>query len=232
MTIFRAKITRLANQAAPLIVISYWTFLDSAEVYDPDKNSFTSTGNMTAARESHTATVLKDGKVFITGGHTGRQSSIIIYSSTEVYDPTSGLFTSRPSMVIKRHKHDAVLLEDGRVLVLGGADEGDDDGQYRSAEIFDPQRGIFTPAGNMKATRYKFKGTSVLLESGQVLLMGGAAVPEIYDPATNTFRQLMGSLGTTRLFATATSLPDGHVILMGGYGTNISASAKAWVFEP
>lgn len=209
-----------------------WTFLDSAELYDPNTNTFTLTGNMTIARESHTATLLKDGKVLITGGHKGRRSSIIIYSSAELYDPTSGLFTSTTSMLTERHKHDAVLLEDGRVLVVGGADERDDGGQYSSAEIYDPHTGMFTMAGNMNASRYKFQGTSVLLRTGKVLLIGGAGVTEIYDPVTNTFSKVIDGLGTTRLFATATSLPDGKVILVGGYGTNISASANAWVFQP
>jgi N-acetylneuraminic acid mutarotase len=209
-----------------------WTFLNSAELYDPNKNTFALTGNMTVARESHTATLLKDGKVLISGGHKGRQSSIIIYSSAELYDPTSGLFTSTTNMLTKRHKHDAVLLEDGRVLVVGGADERDDGGQYSSAEIYDPHAGIFTMLGNMNASRYKFQGTSVLLRTSKVLLIGGASITEIYDPVTNTFSKVVDGLGTTRLFATATSLPDGKVILVGGYGTNISASANAWIFQP
>jgi hypothetical protein len=86
--------------------------------------------------------------------------------------------------------------------------------------------------GNMNSSRYKFQGTSILLRTGKVLLMGGASVTEIYDPGTNTFSKVVDGLGTTRLFATATSLPDGNVILAGGYGTNISASANAWVFQP
>ncbi len=209
-----------------------WTFLDSAELYDPIKNTFALTGNMTVARESHTATLLEDGKVLITGGHKGRQSSIIIYSSAELYDPISGLFASTTSMLTERHKHDAVLLADGRVLVVGGADERDDGGQYSSAEIYDPRAGIFTMTGNMNASRYKFQGTSILLRTGKVLIIGGASITEVYDPETNTFSKIVDGLGTTRLFATATSLPDGKVILAGGYGTNISASASAWVFHP
>jgi N-acetylneuraminic acid mutarotase len=210
-----------------------WTFVDSAEIYDPIKGTFTPTGHMTVAREAHIATLLKDGKVLIIGGHNGRRSSIIIYASAELYDPVSRSFTPTVgTMLTRRHKHDAVALEDGRVLVVGGADENDDRGQYISTEIYDPHTGIFTMAGNMNTSRYKFQGTSILMQTGKVLLMGGASITEIYDPETNIFQKVMDGVGTTRLFASATSLPDGRVLLAGGYGTDISSSANAWVFQP
>lgn len=209
-----------------------WIFLDSAEIYDPVKGTFTPTGHMTAAREAHIATLLKDGKVLIMGGHKDRRESIVIYASAELYDPVSGLFTPTGEMLTKRHKHDAIALEDGRVLVVGGADERDDRGQYISSEIYDPQTGMFTMAANMTTSRYKFQGSSILMKTGQVLLMGGASVTEIYDPTTNTFSIVTAGVGATRLFASATSLPDGRVLFAGGYGTDISASTNAWIFQP
>lgn len=213
-------------------VTTGWGFLQTAELYDPNKNTFASTGNMHVARESHTATLLNDGKVLITGGHQGRRSSITIHSSAEVYDPGSGIFALTSNMLTRRHKHDAVLLEDGRVLIAGGTDERDEDGQYKSTEVYNPDTGQFSKMSDMKANRYKFQGTSFLLKNGNVLIMGGADIFEIYDPATNTFTEVTDNEGATRLFATATLLPDGRVILSGGYGRNISSSAKVWLFQP
>jgi N-acetylneuraminic acid mutarotase len=112
-----------------------WTFLESAEVYDIESKSFSLTGSMNSARESHTATLLKNGTVLITGGHKGRRADIKIYSSAEIYNPSTGQFIQTGNMSIIRHKHDAVLLADGRVLITGGSDERDYDGVYKSLKF-------------------------------------------------------------------------------------------------
>jgi hypothetical protein len=212
-----------------------WTFLSSAELYDPATGTFTPTGDMTVARESHTITKLQDGRVLITGGHRGRHSDIILYDSAELYDPQTGLFTEVGHMTVRRHKHDAVLLSDGKVLITGGSDEGDDQNAYRSAEIFDPRTGIFSQVGDMPTVRYKHIGTSLLLQSGNVLLAGGARNAVIYDELQDTFATVPGDLGTdvlSRLFSTATLLSDGNVLLTGGYGIGQNASAGAWIYSP
>ena len=208
-----------------------WTFLASAELYDPATNTFTATGEMLAARESHTATLLANGKVLIAGGHRGRRAAITIYSSAEIYDPATGRFSATGEMTRIRHKHEAVLLADGRVLIVGGADERDGRPAYTSTEIYNPVRGTFTAAGNMNAPRYKLQGTAVLLNDGKVLIAGGANRAEVFDPSRNTFSYAAGDMGTSRLFATATRLRNGQVLITGGYHGNNHASSNAWIYR-
>jgi hypothetical protein len=208
-----------------------WTFLSSAEIYDPETGAFTPIDSMTTPRESHTATLLEDGKVLITGGHKDRRAAITIYSSTEIYDPSLGKFLSAGTMSVRRHKHDAALLSDGRVLIVGGSDERDRNGAYASAEIYDPHTRRFTPTVGMNARRYKHRGTTVLLPGGQVLVAGGSNFAEIFDPMAGVFVKVNGSMGSDRLFSAATLLRNGHVLITGGYDEGMSTSSKAWLYQ-
>ncbi len=209
-----------------------WTFLGNAELYDPKTNTFTTTGEMMTARESHTATLLNDGTVLIAGGHKGRRSEITIYTSAEIYNPVSGTFTAAGNLSVKRHKHDATRLADGRVLIVGGSDERDGGGAYRNAEVFNPADGSFTTVkNNMNTARYKLQGTAILLKSGKVLIAGGAHRAEVFDPTTNNFSFAGGDMGTKRLFATGTLLKNGQVLITGGYTDGNVVSANAWIYR-
>lgn len=209
-----------------------WTFLDSAELYDPQSGTFSPAGRMTKLRVAHTATLLRNGLVLISGGSNGRHSAITIHQSAELYDPTTNRFTVTGNLNTRRHKHDAALLPDGRVLVIGGSDERDDQGEYTSAEIYNPATGSFTVAGNMYAARYKFQNTSLVLKSGKVLIMGGSSLTEIYDPVTNIFSGATRSVGTKRLFSASALLQSGEALFTGGYGTSVTSSTDAWLFIP
>lgn len=208
-----------------------WTFLSSAEIYDPQSGTFTSTGSMTTARESHTATLLKDRRVLITGGHKDRRVNVTVYSSTELYDASTGKFSAAGNMTVRRHKHDATLLSDGRVLVVGGADERDRDGAYTSAEIYDPHTGRSLPTTNMNVQRYKLRGTTILLQDEKVLIAGGSNVAELFDPSTNVVAKVEGSMGTDRLFSAATLLHNGEVLITGGYDQRMVTSSGAWLYQ-
>src|SRR5262249_37839340 len=196
---------------------SDWPEQVMAELYDPSSGTFIPAGKMNSPRADHTATLLGNGKVLIAGGAAGRKQSEKIVSSAEIYDPDSRIFTPTGQMAIMRHKHSAALLPDGRVIVMGGADSRIYRGQFSSAEIYNPDKGIFTLTGNMNTVRYKIRDAVVILKNGKVLVAGAAPRLEVFDPVSSIFSLVSGEMERARYYSTATLLQNGEVLIVGGY---------------
>ena len=163
-----------------------------AELFDPTTRTFHPASEMKTPRAAHTATLLTDGRVLIAGG---KSSAGAVLASAEVYDPESNIFVAAGDMSSRRYKHSATLLRDGNVLVAGGSDEGDWNGQRRSAEIFDPETNKFTAASGMHRPRFKFTGAVTTSRDGRVVVAGAGRRVEIYDPWRGQFSVGGGSSG-------------------------------------
>jgi hypothetical protein len=209
--------------------------ISSAEIYDPATGRFVQTGSMAEPRGAHTATALKDGRVLIVGGGSGHYPSQNIYRSAELFDPGTGKFTAAGQLIVGRHKHAAILLPSGKVLVVGGSDNRDWHGEYASAEIYDPRSGTFSATGAMNTARFKLPAAVALLSNGKVLVAGGGPFAELYDEATGSFTKVPGSLGSARFFASLTLLSGGQALITGGYaesGNGLAATPAAWLYKP
>lgn len=204
-----------------------WTFLSSAEIYDPATGRSALVGSLSAARESHTATLLEDGRVLVVGGHQGRRANMEVFAGAEVFDTRTGRFEPAGVMRTPRHKHDAVRLADGRVLVVGGADHTDRV-HFATTEVWVPRKASFQPGPKMAQARYKIAGTSIVLPDGDVLLTGGARVVERLSAAAWEFQALAGTLPAAYRFAAAAILPDGSVLVTGGYDDSNANSSGVW----
>jgi len=202
------------------------TSYNKATLYDSATGVFSGTGNMTASRGGHTATLLANGKVLIAGGADQDPTGTGL-ASAELYDPTSGTFTQTGSMAVGRFLHTATLLQNGRVLIVGGVLTSTSD-PVATAEVYDPATGIFTMTGAMATARERH--TATLLADGRVLIVGGTTFTgtgnlhptvtvEIYDPTTGSF-SVTGSMAEARTFHTATLLPNGKVLVAGGGDEN------------
>jgi hypothetical protein len=206
-----------------------WTFLRSAEVYDPETGRSELVGSMNVPRESHTATLLNDGRVLVVGGHSGRRPNVELYASAEIFDPRTARFESAGALATPRHKHDAVRLRDGRVLVIAGADHTDRL-HYATTEIYDPRTATFAAGPSMSNKRYKIAGTSIVLPSGDVLVTSGAPVAELLDISAWVFREVPGRFPAAYHFSAAAPVGKGDVLVAGGYSDPNKNTGGVWRF--
>ena len=206
-----------------------WTFLQSAELYDPQTRRSEPVGSMDLRRESHTATLLADGRVLVIGGHTGRRANMTVHGSAELFDPQNRRFSAAGTLATARHKHDAIKLTDGRVLVIAGADHTDRL-HYATTEVYNPRTSTFEKGPSMAQRRYKIAGTSILLPGGNVLVTSGAQAAELLDVGKWEFRTVPGRFPEAYRFSAAAPLPNGDVVIAGGYSDANTNTAGVWRF--
>ena len=192
--------------AVVMLAIATWVGASSSKQVEP-------VDDLVVPRTGHAATVLSDGRVFLTGG---RDSAGNLVNVSEIFDPATGTSTGSATLTTARVNHTATLLADGRVVVAGGTGAS---GALSSAEIFDPANaaaGFVTVGSTMTAARTGH--TATLLNNGSVLIAGGEATgtAEIFDPATQTFSPTLWPLTVARSGHTATLFTNDSVLLAGG----------------
>ena len=247
-----ASATRLADGRVLFVGGSDGTnSIAAAQVYDPATGKFSATGSLSTSRMGHTATLLPDGRVLVAGGSTFGNTGMVqavtmayrpgavghgggpltmtgpaMLASAEIYDPKTGTFTVTGSMTTGRDAASATLLPNGRVLIVGGGNEGS--AAVGSAELYEPRTGKFSRTGAMLTAGYGF--TSTLLPDGRVLISAGndgngpIYSLEMYDPKTGKF-SAAGTVGPKHGFYTSALLADGRVLISGGYDTTAAKTA-------
>lgn len=224
MTTARAGARAILLQNGDVLIVGGNISSDSApaataELYHALTGTFSVTGS---ASEGATVLVpLEDGNVLALGG-----------SGAEIYYPSSGRFAPDGKFSTPLGKFGAALLPDGSVLVAGGQVSGAR-GTISSTEIFSPATGKFTTGPEMNFKRYKLMKAVVRLSDGELLIAGGADRPEVYNPVSNSFRPVGGAMLDGYCFSTATPLPNGKVVLTGGYNTSTWVAVDhAWLYQP
>ena len=164
----------------------------AGELYDPKTGTFSPTGSMSTPREDHTATLLADGRVLITGGNGRRRHRRCLGRAVRPED--RHVQPDRLDGCTLAPFHTATLLADGRVLIAGGAPPaGATRPLLASAEIYDPKTGTFTPTGSMTTGRVNHTATAARRRpspghrAARDQRRLDLAAAELYDPTTGTF---------------------------------------------
>ena len=175
-----------------------------------------------------TATLLENGSVLLTGYLPGAFCSS---AAAELYDPRTSRFTGTGPRSLCDVISTATRLLDGRVLFV----EGNDSNFPDDVEVYDPVTGTFAHLGwtsnvhEYSAAMRLLDGT-VLITGGQVAGGNGNPSVERYLPATGKFVSSMMTTG--RHSHTVTLLPDGSVLIAGGYEIWPVPTSSAEVYTP
>ena len=195
-TNFRLKVTNIAGRAVEELL--------TVPITGPGTFQLTKGEPVFPARWRHRAVRLLDGRVFIAGGKI----------TTELFDPVTETYTAGPDLLEYRENFGMALLNDGRVLMVGGYRE--DSTRLLTAEIYDPGTNSITSAGAVPATDM-VSPDSATLQDGRVLIVHtsrGQGV-EIFDPLTELFLSA-AQLNTIHACTNINLLNDGRVIVIDG----------------
>jgi len=174
--------------------------------------------------------MLADQRVLVAGGFS-QEADLI--AQCELYDPTTGTWSSSGSLNRGRIHNAQVALTDGRILVAGGFTKlGNPSTPSRTCEIYDPATGLWSQSGKLAATRVDF--TANLLPDGRIFVAGGSDGTALsYDtvvefrPGKNRWDVLRHTLANGRRSHTTTTLLDGSLIIAGGLNSSSQAIADA-----
>lgn len=181
-------------------------------------NNFKLIGNNIEPRVACSVVKLQDERVLFAGGFKGHNLLDRIYlKSAEIYNPKTNKFTKTGNLNMLRAGAQSILLNDGKVLIVGGLVENKkgQDIPIKSAEIYDPKIGKFEYIGDMPISWTH----ALLLKDGRVLLYSSeyltTPILGIFNPETNSFRESSSCL-TKRCPDKGILLNDGTVLFAGG----------------
>lgn len=214
-----------------------------ALLYDPSTGSSESLGPNVVPRHGHVAARLASGRVLIAAG-AGAESEIKpaqgagnpqpfgnALASAELFDPTTRTFELTGSLAQARYTVGSATLEDGRVMIAGGASYEVEAVSHATAELYDEATGSFASAGSFDGADRLFLGAS-RLEDGRVLAFGGKKSnvaflddPQVYDPASNSWTKFP-DVPPSRTIPLVVPTAGGGALILGGYTCTPSACSS------
>lgn len=227
------SLTKLSNNMLLIAGgMSYNDYSKEAFIINLKNKEIIPAGKLNHHRSWHTATLLKDGSVLLTGGQTGlltpKSKQAGEYEErtkrAEVYNPTTKKFSDVGEMNVPRHNHSTILLPSGKVLIVGGSSTTIEKADTKNIEVYDPQKKTFSIIGKTFNDMHD-DPCLTLLKDGKVLAIAGSGKAELINPVSGLSEQLPDTKNVTNTTSaegnSSVLLSDGKVFIVGpeAYGT-------------
>lgn len=191
----------------------------SCEFFDPGTQSWSAGPTLNVARQHHTATLMPNGDVLVTGGgDSGIGGNSII--SCELLPFGGPAWNIVGQMTRSRQDHAAVLLPNGRVLVIAGEgfDPTNEVGNYAlpSTELYDSETQRWQPGPSMIVGRGSVQVALVAKENKVYALGDFQQSIEYLDLDRMVWRTSLSALSTNRNDPTVTLMGDGVSVFVAG----------------
>ncbi len=208
-------------------------YLDNLDIYDPNTDKWSIGAPMKISRDWHTATLLNDGRMFISGGY----NDSLEINECEIYDPQNNTWVTVSPMIEIRHTHAAILLNNGNVFVSGG---GILLPGSKSCEVFNVDENQWSSVADMWEYRSRHS-IYYLAEINKLLILGGDQLPptyadtwEIYDPDKLLPVYMESFPINQELIYNNIKLLNGSIFVAGNDEYIIPffwASKRSWIFD-
>ncbi len=191
-----------------------WTLMNASSGWSP--------------RLGHTSVAMADGTIVLMGGYDGARRNDT-WRSTD--HGATWTLVNASSGWSPRNGHTSVAMADGIIVLMGG---------YRPVTTNDTWRSIdggatWTRMNASSGWPARADHASVALPDGSIVLMGGSPSYDVYRNDTwrstdngATWTLVNASPGwSARLEHTSVAMPDGSIVLIGGYG-DAGNSGDVW----
>lgn len=208
------------------------TAVASTEIYNPETRAFNKGPDMLEPRAKHTAISLDNGDILFFSGDDGTKAigNTKILKTVERYNFKRNIFESAGNISLSGSSQfgsytRALLLENGKVLIGGGAADG---GLTTALEVYDPETLVTKPIGSLKG-RPPFSW--IVLSDGKIAnFLADPKEVEIYDPSTKI--SYMGGKYNKINGVYHSQLLENNKVLVSGSGHPVMHIQEVELYEP
>ncbi|MBT6113971.1 MAG: hypothetical protein HOH03_10210 [Candidatus Marinimicrobia bacterium] len=186
--------------------------LSSTELFFIADNSIIEVDSMNNSRNNHASIKLSNGKILVSGGFFESSFGESTIGSCEIFDPLSGQWEITGELNYPRGDHQAILLSNGNVMVVGGHEFWGT--PVNTVEFFDPTTELWT---EIDGTIFPRPFISLETINENIFLISGGNIDtcEVFNYVTSTWSEVAPFEFSREYGMKTVKLVNGNVLLTG-----------------